>query len=152
MNSRLLSARYSMLADFYEQKRTVTEAGQVRRDWDRQNPIIVQNLTEGVLIKGIRGAAITEQWDKDYEPQERVKMFIGSTLIDSDPINPIIANRRFRISNIRDRSTGRVLWLNDDGNPLEFNIEGITPINDPFGRIVEYELILRGIISRSVGR
>ena len=148
MNSRLLSARYSMLADFYEQKRTVTEAGQVRRDWDRENPIIVQNLTEGVLIKGVRGAAITEEWSKDYEPQEKVKMFVASSVIDSDPISPVRMTRRFRVSNIRDRATNNVLWFNDNSEPLEFNIEGITPINDPFGKIVEYELLLRGIITR----
>jgi hypothetical protein len=137
-----------MLADFYEQKRVVTEAGQVRRDWDRANPIVVKNLTEGVLIKGVRGQAISEEWTKDYEPQERVKMFIASTIIDSDPINPILATRRFRVSRIRDRATDTVLYLNDNGEPLEFNIEGLTPINDPFGRIVEYELVLRGIVTR----
>lgn len=148
MNSRLLSARYSMLADFYRQEKTVTEAGQVRRDWNRQSPIVVQNLTEGVLIKGVRGAAITEEWSKDYEPQERVKMFVASSVIDSDPISPVRMTRRFRVSNIRDRATNNILWFNDNGEPLEFNIEGITPINDPFGKIVEYELILRGIITR----
>jgi hypothetical protein len=148
MNSRLLSARYSMVADFYEQRRTVTEAGQVRRDWDRANPLVVQNLTEGVLVRGVRGTPITEEWTKDYEPQERVKMFIASSVIDSDPISPVRLTRRFRVSNIRDRSTNNVLWFNDNGEPLEFNIEGITPINDPFGRIVEYELLLRGIVAR----
>lgn len=148
MNSRLLSARYSMIADFYQQKRTVTEAGQVRRDWDRESPIVVKNLTEGVLVRGVRGTPITEEWNKDYEPQERVKMFVASSVIDSDIISPIRLTRRFRVSNIRDRATDNVLWFNDTGEPLEFNIEGITPINDPFGRIVEYELLLRGIVTR----
>lgn len=146
MNSRLLSGRYSMLADVYEQKRTVTEAGQIQRIWDRENPIIVQNLTEGVLIKGVRGAAVGENWSKDYEPVERAKMFISNNVIDTDPINPVFLTRRFRVSNIRDRATGRVLWLNDHDNPLEFNIEGIIPINDPFGKIVEYEVLLRGVV------
>ena len=148
MNSRLLSARYSMIADFYQQKRTVTEAGQVRRDWDRESPIVVKNLTEGVLVRGVRGTPITEEWNKDYEPQERVKMFVASSVIDSDIISPIRLTRRFRVSNIRDRATDNVLWFSDTGEPLEFNIEGITPINDPFGRIVEYELLLRGIVTR----
>jgi hypothetical protein len=148
MNNRLLSGRYSMLADVFEQKRTVSEAGQVQRVWDRENPIVVKNLTEGVLIKGVQGSAMSEKWEKDYEPQERVKMFIADSLIDTDPINAIRLTRRFRVSNIRDRATDQVLWFDDEGRPLEFNIEGIIPINDPFGRIVEYEVLLRGVISR----
>lgn len=149
MNSRLLSGRYSMLADIYEQRQTVSEAGQIQRVWDRENPIILKNLTEGVLTRGVRGAAVSESWSKDYEAEERAKMFIASTLIDTDPINPVTLTRRFRVSNIRDRSTGQVLWLNDDNSALEFNIEGIIPINDPFGKIVEYEVLLRGVVTKN---
>lgn len=149
MNSRLLSGRYSMLADIYEQRQTFSEAGQIQRVWDRQNPIVVQNLTEGVLVRGVRGGAVGENWSKDYEPEERAKMFIATNVIDKDPINPIFLTRRFRVSNIRDRATGQVLWLNDDNSPLEFNIEGIIPINDPFGKIVEYEVLLRGVVTKN---
>jgi hypothetical protein len=148
MNSRLLSGRYSMLADVFEQKQTVTEAGQIRREWDRENPIVVKNLTEGVLTKGVRGAAISENWTNDYEPVERVKMFIASTIIDPDPIRPIRITRRFRVSNIRDRATNQILYFDDQERPLEFNIEGIIPINDPFGKIVEHEILMRGVLSR----
>lgn len=144
MNSRLLSGRYSMLADFFEQKTTITEAGQVQREWDKENPIVVKNLTEGVL----RGESIAESWGKDYEPEEVAKIFIASTLIDPDPINPVVLTRRFRVSNIRDRATNQVLWLDDNGEPLEFNIAGIVPINDPFGKIVEYEILIKGLMSR----
>lgn len=148
MNSRLLSGRYSMLADIYEQRQVVSEAGQIQRVWDKENPIVVKNLTEAVLTRGIRGAAIGEVWDKDYEPEEGAKMFIASTLIDPDPINPVVLTRRFRVSNIRDRATNQVLWLDDKGEPLEFNIAGIVPINDPFGKIVEYEILIKGLMSR----
>lgn len=148
MQSRLLSGRYSMLADVYQQTTVITEAGQVSRHWDRDNPIVVQNLTEGVLTDGVQGAAVSEVWTENYEPQEKVKMFIADSLIDPDPINPVTITRRFRVSNIRDRATGKVLWLNDEGEPLEFNIQGIIPINDPFGKIVEYEIIMRGVINR----
>lgn len=148
MNSRLLSGRYSMVADFYQQKKVVSEAGQIQRVWDKNNPIVVQNLTEAVLTRGIRGATIGEKWDNDYFPEDSAKMFIASTLIDPDPINPVTLTRRFRISNIRDRATNRLLWLDDEGGPLEFNISGIVPINDPFGKIVEYEILMKGILSR----
>lgn len=148
MNSRLLSGRYSMLADIYEQRKVISEAGQIQRVWDRQNPIVVKNLTEAVLTRGIRGATIGEAWSKDYDPEENVKMFIASTLIDPDPINPVILTRRFRVSNIRDRATNQILWLDDEGRPLEFNISGIAPINDPFGKIVEYEVLMKGVMSR----
>lgn len=147
MNSRLLSGRYSMLADVYEQTNIIAESGQVTRSWNRENPIIVKNLTEGVLTDGVQGASVSEIWKEDYEPTEKVKMFISDSLIDPDPINPVVLTRRFRVSNIRDRATGKVLWLNDAGDPLEFNIQGIIPINDPFGKIVEYEVIMKSVIS-----
>jgi hypothetical protein len=64
----------------------------------------------------------------------------------TDEFNPEIITRRFRVGNVRDRATGKTLWKNDRKTATEFNVLGITPINDPFGRIVEYEILKKEFV------
>lgn len=152
----LLSARYSMLADFYPPISVQSESGQITRSWDRENFFTVPNLTESILIKGTRGDAITEKWSTDYEPFTHAKMFLATNEFNSslfgysgmitDEFNPEIITRRFRVGNVRDRATGKILWKNDRKTATEFNVLGITPINDPFGRIVEYEILIKEVV------
>jgi hypothetical protein len=145
MKTRVLSARYTMLADFYAQRTHQQESGQIIRNWDREDPYIIQNLTEGILGGGIRVVGSTETWGADYHPIEWAKMYIANQVVDDDENGAITLNRRFRVSNIRDRISGEILWLDDDRKPIEFHVMGITPIQDPFGRNVEYEILLKGI-------
>lgn len=133
-----------MLADIIPQTRTRTESGQVIREWNIENAYTVKNLTVGILGGGIRVVGSTEEWGEDYEDIEWAKMYISDQRIDADAQGEVFITRRFRVSNIRDQSTGRQLWVGDDQLPIEFNIMGITPIMDPFGRPVEYELLLKG--------
>jgi hypothetical protein len=135
-----------MLADFYRQSVTQTESGQIIRNWDREDPYIVQNLTEGILGGGIRVVGSTETWGQDYNPIEWAKMYISTQEVDDDEKGPVTLNRRFRVSNIRDRVTGERLWVDDDRREIEFHVMGITPIQDPFGRNVEYEILLKGVV------
>lgn len=146
LRTRVLSARYTMLADFYRQTVRQTESGQIIREWDREDPYIVQNLAEGILGGGIRVVGSTETWGKDYNPIEWAKMYIASQVVDDDEKGAVTLNRRFRVSNIRDRVTGERLWVDDDRRNIEFHVMGITPIQDPFGRNVEYEILLKGVI------
>lgn len=146
--NRVLAARYTMIADFYEQKTTRSEAGQVVRNWDREHPYIVKNLTEAIIVTGYRSVGVTESWGKDYDPQEYAKMYVSSQVIDNDFGSPVVLTRRFRVGNIRDRMSGKVVWLDDLLKPTEFNILGVSPINDPFGNIVEYELLIRSVVNK----
>jgi hypothetical protein len=133
-----------MLADFANQISERNEAGQVTRDWNWQMKATVKNITEGILGGGIRVVGSTETWGEDYEEVEWAKMYIGSQEISLGG-QTVFITRRFRVRNIRDELTGRTLWVGDDGLPIEFNIMGITPIVDPFGRPLEYEILLKGI-------
>lgn len=142
--SCLISARYTMLADLADQTQTRNESGQVTREWDFENPYTIRNLTVGILGGGIRVVGSTETWGEDYEDIEWAKMYISSQNLEDDEDGEVFITRRFRVKNIRDRKTGRQLWVGDDGLPIEFNIMGITPIMDPFGTPVEYELLLKG--------
>ncbi|MCA1799844.1 MAG: hypothetical protein LC650_00935 [Actinobacteria bacterium] len=130
-----------MVADFADQTTESNDAGQTLRYWDFDSGFRdVRNLTKGILGGGIRVVGSTETWGEDYEEVEWAKMVIGSQTIAPS----VIVTRRFRVRNIRDRASERQLWIGDDLEPIEFNIMGITPIMDPFGRPVEYELLLKG--------
>ena len=156
----LLAARYAMIADFYQQQTIQDESGQITREWNRSNPFVVRNLTQAILIKGSRGDAMTENWTELYEPYTNIKMFIATNKLDSSLLGPIenaslgnsfnpeVITRRFRVGNIRERSTGEVLWLSDRKVPMEFNVMGVTPVTDPFGKVVEYELLLKEIVDK----
>lgn len=130
-----------MLADFVNQVQTTNESGQTLRSWDFDNAETVRNLTKAITGGGIRVVGSTESWGEDYEGIEWAKMNIASQTLPSGNL----VTRRWRVMNIRDRSTDLQLWVGDDGLPIEFNVMGITPIIDPFGRPVEYELLLKGI-------
>lgn len=146
MKNRVLSARYTMLADFYRQETVRNNSGQVVRKWNKEDPYIIQNRTDGIIVRGFTSVSSTEKWSADYEPVEYAKMYVSKISIDDDEKGPITINRTFRVSNIRDRISGEVFWLNESRDPVEFHVLGVTPIQDPFGRNVEYEILLKGVI------
>jgi hypothetical protein len=156
----LLAARYSMIADFYQQKNVQDESGQITREWNRENPFVIQNLTQAIVVKGAEGDVLTEKWTQLYEPHTNIKMFIATNKLNSsllgpiggsligDLFNPEVITRRFRVGNIRQKSTGETLWLTDRNSPTEFNVMGVTPVTDPFGKVVEYELLLKEVVDK----
>lgn len=146
MANRVLSARYTMLADFYTQQTIRNNSGQIVRKWNKEDPYIIQNRTDGIIVRGFTSVASTEKWSKDYEPVEYAKMYVSTISIDDDEKGAVTINRTFRVSNIRDRISGEILWLNEERDPIEFHVLGVTPIQDPFGRNVEYEILLKGVV------
>jgi len=140
----LLGAKYTMLADLYEQVKEYNDAGQIVRSWDYENPRTIENRTMGILGGGIRVVGSTETWGEDYEPVEWAKMYIPSQQMRDVEGEEVYITRRFRIGNIIDAQSKKKLWVGDDGDSIEFNIMGITPIADPFGVPMEYELLLKG--------
>jgi hypothetical protein len=135
----VVSARYNMTAEFYPQTATQSESGQITRSWDYDNPLVIRNYTKGITGGGIRVVGSTETWGQDYEAVEWAKMFIATQSIDNN-----FLNRRWRVSKIKSIVNGNSLWLDDNGSDIEFNINGITPIDGGFG-IIEYELLLKGV-------
>ena len=130
-----------MLADFVDQTTTTNAAGQTKRSWNFDDSIVVRNLTKAITGGGIRVVGSTELWGEDYEDVEWAKMNISDQVLPGGDL----VTRRWRVANIRDRQSGKILWIGDDGLPIEFNVMGITPIMDPFGRAAEYELLLKGV-------
>lgn len=76
----------------------------------------------------------TENFGKDYENVDLVRLWIPPT---------INIKKSDRVYNIR--SAGTTLWSDDDGKPLTFNVNGITPQFGPFNVHTETFVLLERV-------
>lgn len=93
----------------------------------------VENEYEPVTISCLaRGLSSREIFGSSYDNVEIVKLWVpaGIDLSKSD-----------RITNIRDKKNGTVLWKDGD-KPTVFNVSGITPSLDPWNRHVQDFVLL----------
>ena len=95
---------------------------------------IVPCEVRGIVDGGIRVAGTTERFGKEYENVDFAKMRFPPG---------IIITKRDRITNVRNKRTGKILWkeeeLNMEGADYRatvFNVNGVTPEFDPFQRMV----------------
>lgn len=93
-------------------------------------------MARGVIDGGIRVAGTTERFSETYENVDWVKATFGKgTSI----------TKRDQITNIRNKRTGELLWREEEitaAPATVFNVMGVTPVFDPFSRLVEYAVLL----------
>jgi len=121
-----------MIADVHVQVTTRDpDTRQVLRTWEYDRTIRCQ--ARGVVNTGIRVVGATEdfQQDGDYEDIDWVKMQHQNQM-----------SKRDRVTNIRNKNTGLVIWKNDDGTPIEFEVMGSQPLPDPFGKSTQYDTLM----------
>lgn len=94
----------------------------------------------GIVDGGIRVAGTTERFGTEYENVDFVKMTFGPDFV---------LTKRDQITNIKDARTGRVIWVEEEIDavngvfkPTVFNVNGVTPEPDPFGRVVSQFALL----------
>lgn len=95
----------------------------------------IECLVRGFPEVGFRSSANTENWeDGIYKALEAIQM--------SFPAKYVL-NRRQLVTNIRDRSD-KILWLEEEtGQPTVFEVQGVTPTFDPFGRHIDNLTVLK---------
>lgn len=119
-----------MKADIWTQ--TVTrdpDTRQVTRDWDYDRTVLCQ--ARSIASEGIRTVGSTEQFSKEYWDEDYVRMNIIKRM-----------SKRDRVRNIRHYRTEESQYLDDEGNPIEFEVLGVQPVQDVFGRTVEYDVLM----------
>ena len=97
----------------------------------------IRCLARGIVDGGIRVAGTTERFGDTYTNVDFIKMWVPpKTLI----------TKRDRITNIRNKKTGQILWRDEEfeGNPKAtvFNVNGVTPLFDAFNKHVETFVLL----------
>lgn len=115
------------------------DSGAIVRVWVADDPdtpnseggiLAVPCLFRGVIDGGIRVAGTTERFSEIYENVDWAKMTFPAS---------VNITKRDRITNVRDWK-GNIIWREEemDGSPATvFEVRGITPIINPFGRHVE---------------
>ena len=164
----ITSARYTMVATVIRQGEygTPRTSGsyqnrqnpvtfEIERVWvpvvDNPNTSVVENgdfpcIARGIVDGGIRVAGTTERITPSgvIESADYVRMQFGPG---------VNISKRDRVYNIRDKQ-GKVLWKEEehDGGPTVFEVLGVTPIFDPFNRMVEQHALLQRAEIQSYGQ
>lgn len=124
----LLSARFNMVMDVLSQENFQTESGEINRRW-LPKAADVACIARGISGGGIRVVGSTERWGDRHEDVEYVKIQTNYNL-----------SKRDRVTNIR-TCHGQLAW-EDRGVSIVFDVVGSTPVIDPFGTLVEYDVLV----------
>lgn len=99
--------------------------------------LVIPCMAKAIATGGVRGSATTEVF-KATGVYEKIN-YINLTFPEV-----IYLSESDRITNIKSPS-GMYVWTEDNvGNTATvFNVEGVLPITDPFGRVVEKQALLK---------
>ena len=135
-------------ADGTWELRSDPETGDITRVWvpasDDPETVVDESkaykdvpcIIRGVIDGGIRVAGTTQRFSEIYENVDWVRMNFAPN---------VRLTKHDRITNIRDRRTGEVMWSEeeiDNNPPSTFSVKGVTPTQGPFGRHVENVALL----------
>jgi hypothetical protein len=122
------------------------ETGEIVRVWivEDTDPVTpgvqekkVKCIVRGILDGGIRVAGTTERYTPQgiLESVDFVKMQFPAS---------VIITKRDRVTNIANRK-GIIIWREEefDNAPTVFDVQGVTPVVDPFGTLVEWTALLQ---------
>lgn len=117
------------------------DSNEIIRTWQPDSTTPAEELdtfpctARAIVDGGIRVAGTTERFGDMYEGVDYVRL--------NFPPN-VRLSRRDMVTNIRG-SNREIIWIEeerDDQAPTVFNVNGISPILDPFGRVTEYMALL----------
>ena len=126
----LVSAKYNMTFDVMRITVIQKDSGALDRTWVLSNTG-VPGMARGIQGQGVRVVGSTERWSDTYSDVEVVKLRTQFEL-----------TKRDRVINIRD-SNGQIAWKEDAVTPTRFEVLGATPVFDPWGNLVEYDVMLQ---------
>ncbi len=122
----------------------------IDKKWVPDNPATMQNetyqgstvfdvpcLARGITNTGLQGAGTTEKFSELYQNLDWIRVSLPSSTF---------ITKRDRITNIRSKKTGQVIWKEeeiDDFPPTVFDVMGAVPSFDPFGNVMDIGVLLQ---------
>lgn len=127
----IISGIYNMKADLYRQiVKQDARTGEVQRMWEFIGSIEV--MARG--LGNLRGKdfGTTDKWKDIYTKSDYLRIKTMDKIDDT-----------MRVTNVRDVN-GKVAWIEegDSEEPTIFDVIGVTPVIEPFGQHLEYDVFL----------
>lgn len=126
----LVAAKYNMTFDVMRITVVQKDSGALDRAWTLAETG-VPGMARGIQGQGVRVVGSTERWSDTYSDVEVVKLRTQFFL-----------TKRDRVTNIRAHG-GEIAWKEDSNTATKFEVLGSTPVLDPWGSIVEYDIMLQ---------
>jgi hypothetical protein len=130
----LVGAVYTMTADI-QNKATVQDPASlmISSSWTKDHSITC--YARSIQTDAVSDAAAGKKFNNIYMEYEFIKIMTGERL-----------NQRQRVTNIRD-AEGGLIWVESEANDVAtvFEVQGVTPIFDPFGGLIEYECLCKRV-------
>lgn len=100
--------------------------------------ITVPCIARGIISAGVQSGGTDEIFGDLYMSSDNVRMTVPAWVEISE---------NDRVTNIREAKTGKVVWKNRvyDNSPTVFNVNGVTPLFDPFNRHIENFILLEKV-------
>jgi hypothetical protein len=120
-----------MKADVFEQvSKQNANTGKIERLWQFQDTIECMARGLGNLRGKDFGTA--DSWKELYRKEDFLRIKTMYHVTDT-----------MRVTNVRD-ANGEIPWLedSDSGTPTVFDVVGVTPVIEPFGTHLEYDVFL----------
>lgn len=126
------SAHLIHSADIYKKVRTSSPSGQITLSWVFDKTIAC--FASPFISTSFKAQGTSELFGESYESIGYLNL---KTKID--------LGRSVRVTNIRNTKTGVVIYKEvelKNNPPTWYNSQGSSPVNDPFGGILEYNTLL----------
>lgn len=129
--------------------------GEIRNVWvpapdDPNAPDVIESefpcMARAIILTGMRAQGSGQQFGATYENIEIVHMWVPAD---------VAIHKDDRITNIKDKN-GHILWNDYNAQrvlvkPTIFNVNGVSPIVDPFNRHVETFVVLERAQDNATG-
>lgn len=124
-----------MKADIYEKSvvQSASGSGFLSGTWALDHTI--NCYATSIQTDAVSDSGSGKKFNAEYDEYDFIKVHTMERL-----------NKRQRITNVR-AADGTVLWKEDErgGDPMIFEVQGVTALLDPFGAIVQYEVLAKRV-------
>ena len=121
-----VTARYEMTADVFTQTDTQNPSGALKRVWNYATPISnIACQAQGILRATGKMTGSAEEWREEYLEIDWIRV-----------ATQFVMDRTMRFGHIKNLAGVSLFPQN-----YIYYVVGVTPVTDPFGYLVEYEVL-----------
>jgi hypothetical protein len=124
-----------MKADIHEKSvvQSASGSGFLKGTWAYDHTI--NCYATSIQTDAVSDSGAGKKFNAEYDEYDFIKVHTGERL-----------NKRQRITNIKG-ADGKLIWVDDElgGAAMIFEVQGVTALLDPFGAVVQYEVLAKRV-------